>query len=226
MVHCVAEKDFGRLGPAQVQMAIVVPRKTDATVYLDVLRRGVSEDLGAVGLRHGRSHDGVVHAFVNGPRRVTRDRPGRLGFEVDGSALVLYRLEAPDESSELLSSLCVVHTHLKEPLGPSNLLTGEGNRRGDQHCVEPRFRLTSHTYQASGCAVERESRLLSRGIHHVEGSFRHTRRGAIDREETRPRSSWPERARARRHSVSDERLDTAHSPVFSLEMSVGRNVLT
>ena len=119
-----------RRGPAQVEVAVVLPGEADAAVHLDV-------EVGAlVGGRHGqRGGDGrgvgeLLAAAGGGAGRVPHRGGGQLGGHDHVGAVVLDRLEHGDRAAELQAHLGVLGGHVGALAGHADGLGGE-DRAGE-----------------------------------------------------------------------------------------------
>ena len=107
-VHERGERD----GPAQVEVAVVLPGEADAAVQLDGhLGRAHARGHGA-GRRDGRRQLGRGRAR-RGALGVPRGRGGQLGVEQQVGAVVLDGLERADRAAELLPLLDVGDGHVQ-----------------------------------------------------------------------------------------------------------------
>ena len=93
----------------EVQVRLVLPGESDATVHLNAVGGDPTEGSRTCRLRNAHRQCGIVTAIGQRPHRVIGRRSGVLEVDEHVGELVLDRLKGSDVAAELHTGLGVVH---------------------------------------------------------------------------------------------------------------------
>src|ERR1019366_1946161 len=183
VVGGVAEEQPRTLRALEVEVRVVFPRESDATMNLNVLRRAVEVRLGTERLRQARGDREFVVALLRGPGRVVGGGLSRLDVEQHVRALVLDRLERTDRPTELHTVLRVLDRVVEDALRATDLFGGQCGRGHLQRRLETRERLPLDADEPRRSVTEHEATLLACLVHGRQRFARDALRVAVDGEE-------------------------------------------
>ena len=158
--HVVTEEEPVHLGPAPVQVRVVLPGEPDAAVHLDHRLGRVFERGGRGGLGGGRGQGQLVWCVVGGPCRPPDQRAELLHLDVDVDEQVLDRLVGADRAAEGVPLLRVLHADLQDAGGGTETLGGE-DRPADALAPLPQLGRVRHQLRglAEGDVAEAAGRV-------------------------------------------------------------------
>src|SRR6266568_7026119 len=168
MPRGVAEREFGALGPLEVQVEIVLPGEADAAVELYARAGHPAISVGDIGLGHAHGQRTLGHAFVPGPRRVVGDGLAVLDIHEHVGRLVLDALIRADGPAEGLPDLRVLDGHVEHLLRAAAHLGAQAHRRPVDDAGEGRPARSGHAHEgvgADGHVLERDLAELARLVH-------------------------------------------------------------
>src|SRR5882724_13061687 len=180
MPRGVAEREFGALGPLEVQVEVVLPGEADAAVELYPGAGHPAISVRDIGFGHAHGQRPFGHTFVHGPRRVVRDGLAVLDIHEHVGGFVLDALIRADGPAEGLPDLRVLDGHVEHFLRAAAHLRAQAHRRPVDDAGErrpARSGLAHEGVRADGHVLERDLAELARLVHgRQEG---HGQAGAI-----------------------------------------------
>src|SRR5947208_5918082 len=173
LIRGVAERHLRRLRALEVQMHIVLPRETDATVHLDTVARHLPVSIGHVRLRHRRCKRAVGGVGFDRPGGVVRGGPPAFGQHQHVCQLVRNGLIDADRLAELLARFGVLGRCLEDLLDAADHLGAECGGRPLEGALQRRPPLSGPPMTASAlsCTASKRTSLHRRVMSSVSSGL-------------------------------------------------------